>query len=154
MFLLKLFCFKRSNSLRREDIIVNVELIEILLSAIVSITVIIGYFNHSMEKTVMNVINPIIIPMKESMETFSRTAIKLETLVDRLEERQHEIDARLSLVDNKLEALHSRLDKYEERFDKIDDRITTFANFCRCEHQGDMSISIYDRIVNGNSTRN
>jgi uncharacterized protein Yka (UPF0111/DUF47 family) len=132
---------------------VTVEFVEILLSAIVSITVIIGYFNHSMEKTVMNVVNPIIIPMKESIESLNRATIKLETIIDKLDERQHQIDAQLTLNDNKLQALHARLDKYEERFDKIDDRITTFANFCRCEHRGDMAMSIYDRIVNGSSTR-
>ena len=131
----------------------SVEFIEILLSAVVSITVIIGYFNHSMEKTIMNVVNPVIIPMKESIESLNRSLIKLEAIIDKLDERQHQIDAQLTLGDNKLQALHSRLDKYDERFDKLDDRITTFANFCRCEHRGDMSVSIYDRIVNGSSTR-
>jgi septation ring formation regulator EzrA len=130
----------------------SAELVEILLSIVVSVTVIIGYFNHSLEKSIMNVINPIIIPMKESMESFNRTIVKFETLIDKLDERQHQIDSQITLVDNKLDALHSRLDKYEKRCDKIDDRITVFANFCRCEHQGDMSMSIYDRIVNGRSS--
>ena len=61
-------------------------------------------------------------------------------MVEQAQERQHDMDKRLTVHESKVEALH-------ERMDDFDQRLIDFCRFCCHEHEGDMPAEVYTQIT-------
>ena len=78
----------------------------------------------------------------QTLEQLDKTITKIDAVVDKISEHQHDMDKELAMLGKDVRALHRRVDDHEERF-------TTFCQFCSHEHEGDMPAEIFNAISYG-----
>ena len=71
---------------------------------------------------------------------------KLDAVVDKISEHQHDMDKELAMLGKDVRALHRRVDDHEERF-------TTFCQFWSNEHKGDMPADVFNLVSYGRNKR-
>ena len=140
------------------------EMLETVLGIFVAVGVIIGYLKSTLTTTIHAIVDKMFAEQKatvdklfaeqrlsfdrqtQTLEQLDKTITKIDAVVDKISEHQHDMDKELAMLGKDVRALHRRVDDHEERF-------TTFCQFCSHEHEGDMSAEIFNAISYGRNHR-
>ena len=136
------------------------EMLETVLGIFVAVGVIIGYLKSTLTTTIHAIVDKMFAEQQatvdklfaeqrlsfdrqtQTLEQLDKTITKIDAVVDKINEHQHDMDKELAMLGKDVRALHRRVDDHEERF-------TTFCQFCSHEHEGDMSAEIFNAISYG-----
>ena len=136
------------------------EMLETVLGIFVAVGVIIGYLKSTLTTTIHAIVDKMFAEQQatvdklfaeqrlsfdrqtQTLEQLDKTITKIDAVVDKINEHQHDIDKELAMLGKDVRALHRRVDDHEERF-------TTFCQFCSHEHEGDMPAEIFNAISYG-----
>ena len=136
------------------------EMLETILGILVAVGVIIGYLKSTLTATIHAIVDKMFAEQKatvdklfaeqrlsfdrqtQTLEQLDKTITKIDAVVDKISEHQHDMDKELAMLGKDVRALHRRVDDHEERF-------TTFCQFCSHEHEGDMPAEIFNAISYG-----
>ena len=136
------------------------EMLETVLGIFVAVGVIIGYLKSTLTTTIHAIVDKMFAEQQatvdklfaeqrlsfdrqtQTLEQLDKTITKIDAVVDKISEHQHDMDKELAMLGKDVRALHRRVDDHEERF-------TTFCQFCSHEHEGDMSAEIFNAISYG-----
>ena len=140
------------------------EMLETVLGIFVAVGVIIGYLKSTLTATIHAIVDKMFAEQQvtvdklfaeqrlsfdrqtQTLEQLDKTITKIDAVVDKISEHQHDMDKELAMLGKDVRALHRRVDDHEERF-------TTFCQFCSHEHEGDMSAEIFNAISYGRNHR-
>ena len=140
------------------------EMLETVLGIFVAVGVIIGYLKSTLTTTIHAIVDKMFAEQQatvdklfaeqrlsfdrqtQTLEQLDKTITKIDAVVDKISEHQHDMDKELAMLGKDVRALHRRVDDHEERF-------TTFCQFCSHEHEGDMSAEIFNAISYGRNHR-
>ena len=136
------------------------EMLETVLGIFVAVGVIIGYLKSTLTTTIHAIVDKMFAEQQatvdklfaeqrlsfdrqtQTLEQLDKTITKIDAVVDKISEHQHDMDKELAMLGKDVRALHRRVDDHEERF-------TTFCQFCSHEHEGDMPAEIFNAISYG-----
>ena len=136
------------------------EMLETILGILVAVGVVIGYLKSTLTATIHAMVDKMFAEQQatvdklfaeqrlsfdrqtQTLEQLDKTITKIDAVVDKISEHQHDMDKELAMLGKDVRALHRRVDDHEERF-------TTFCQFCSHEHEGDMPAEIFNAISYG-----
>jgi peptidoglycan hydrolase CwlO-like protein len=140
------------------------EMLETILGILVAVGVIIGYLKSTLTATIHAIVDKMFAEQKatvdklfaeqrlsfdrqtQTLEQLDKTITKIDAVVDKISEHQHDMDKELAMLGKDVRALHRRVDDHEERF-------TTFCQFCSNEHKGDMPADVFNLVSYGRNRR-
>ncbi len=140
------------------------EMLETILGILVAVGVIIGYLKSTLTATIHAIVDKMFAEQQvtvdklfaeqrlsfdrqtQTLEQLDKTITKIDAVVDKISEHQHDMDKELAMLGKDVRALHRRVDDHEERF-------TTFCQFCSNEHKGDMPADIFNLVSYGRNRR-
>ena len=129
-----------------------------------AVGVIIGYLKSTLTATIHAIVDKMFAEQKatvdklfadqklsidrqtQTLEQLDKTITKIDAVVDKINEHQHDMDKELAMLGKDVRALHRRVDDHEERF-------TTFCQFCSNEHKGDMPADVFNLVSYGRNRR-
>lgn len=142
----------------------DMDMVKTILSILVSVGVIIGYLRTTMTTTIHAIVDKMFNDQQQNvdrlfaeqrlsfdrqtqtLEQLDKTITKIDAVVDKINEHQHDMDKELAMLGKDVRALHRRVDDHDERF-------TTFCQFCSHEHEGDMPAEIFSLVSYGRHRR-
>ena len=140
------------------------EMLETVLGIFVAVGVIIGYLKSTLTTTIHAIVDKMFAEQQatvdklfaeqrlsfdrqtQTLEQLDKTITKIDAVVDKISEHQHDMDKELAMLGKDVRALHRRVDDHEERF-------TTFCQFCSNEHKGDMPADVFNLVSYGRNRR-
>ena len=140
------------------------EMLETILGILVAVGVVIGYLKSTLTATIHAIVDKMFAEQQatvdklfaeqrlsfdrqtQTLEQLDKTITKIDAVVDKISEHQHDMDKELAMLGKDVRALHRRVDDHEERF-------TTFCQFCSNEHKGDMPADIFNLVSYGRNRR-
>lgn len=140
------------------------EMLETILGILVAVGVIIGYLKSTLTATIHAIVDTMFAEQQatvdklfaeqrlsfdrqtQTLEQLDKTITKIDTVVDKISEHQHDMDKELAMLGKDVRALHRRVDDHEERF-------TTFCQFCSNEHKDDMPADVFNLVSYGRNRR-
>ena len=140
------------------------EMLETILGILVAVGVIIGYLKSTLTATIHAIVDKMFAEQQvtvdklfaeqrlsfdrqtQTLEQLDKTITKIDAVVDKISEHQHDMDKELAMLGKDVKALHRRVDDHDERF-------TTFCQFCSHEHEGDMPAEIFSLVSYGRHRR-
>lgn len=140
------------------------EMLETILGILVAVGVIIGYLKSTLTATIHAIVDKMFAEQQatvdklfaeqrlsfdrqtQTLEQLDKTITKIDAVVDKISEHQHDMDKELAMLGKDVRALHRRVDDHEERF-------TTFCQFCSNEHKGDMPADVFNLVSYGRNRR-
>lgn len=140
------------------------EMLETVLGIFVAVGVIIGYLKSTLTTTIHAIVDKMFAEQQatvdklfaeqrlsfdrqtQTLEQLDKTITKIDAVVDKISEHQHDMDKELAMLGKDVRALHRRVDDHEERF-------TTFCQFCSNEHKGDMPADVFNLVSYGRNKR-
>lgn len=140
------------------------EMLETVLGIFVAVGVIIGYLKSTLTTTIHAIVDKMFAEQQatvdklfaeqrlsfdrqtQTLEQLDKTITKIDAVVDKINEHQHDMDKELAMLGKDVRALHRRVDDHEERF-------TTFCQFCSNEHKGDMPADVFNLVSYGRNKR-
>lgn len=140
------------------------EMLETILGILVAVGVIIGYLKSTLTATIHAIVDKMFAEQQvtvdklfaeqrlsfdrqtQTLEQLDKTITKIDAVVDKISEQQHDMDKELAMLGKDVRALHRRVDDHEERF-------TTFCQFCSNEHKGDMPADVFNLVSYGRNRR-
>lgn len=142
----------------------DMEMVKTILSILVSVGVIIGYLKSTLTTTIHAIVDKMFNDQQQNvdrlfteqrlsfdrqtqtLEQLDKTITKIDAVVDKINDHQHNMDKELAMLGKDVRALHRRVDDHDERF-------TTFCQFCSNEHKGDMPADIFSLVSYGRNRR-
>ncbi len=140
------------------------EMLETILGILVAVGVIIGYLKSTLTATIHAIVDKMFAEQQatvdklfaeqrlsfdrqtQTLEQLDKTITKIDAVVDKISEHQHDMDKELAMLGKDVRALHRRVDDHEARF-------TTFCQFCSNEHKGDMPADVFNLVSYGRNRR-
>ena len=143
---------------------VEVQMLGTILEILVAVGIVIGYLKSTLDTTIHAIVDTMFAEQRQSvdklfmeqkmaierqtqtLDMLDRTITKIDAVVERIDNHQHDMDKALAMLEKDVKALHRRVDDHAMRFE-------SFCKFCSDEHKGDMPPEIFNLISYGREGR-
>ena len=144
--------------------VAQMEMLETILGILVAVGVIIGYLKSTLTVTIHAIVDKMFAEQQatvdklfadqklsidrqmQTLEQLDKTITKIDAVVDKINEHQHDMDKEMAMLGKDVKALHRRVDDHDERFER-------FCQFCSHEHEGDMPVDVFNLVSYGRNRR-